>query len=57
MKKLLFAAAAMASLVPATANASVLLGVDELNNLIRYDSANPGTTLSSVAVTSSPYHF
>jgi Domain of unknown function (DUF4394)/PEP-CTERM motif len=50
MKKLLLAAAAMASLVPASANASILLGVDELNNLIRYDSAAPGTTLSSVAI-------
>jgi Domain of unknown function (DUF4394)/PEP-CTERM motif len=51
MKKLLFAAAAMAGLVSGTANAAILLGVDETNNLIRYDSAAPGTTLSSVAVT------
>ncbi len=43
-------AAAAALLATVQAQAVTLYGVDEVNNLIRFDSANPGVTLSSVAI-------
>jgi len=50
MKLMLSTVAALAVLA-APAGARTLLAVDEVNNLISFDSANPGTTLSSVAIT------
>jgi hypothetical protein len=41
-------AAALLSTVPA--QAVTLYGVDEVNNLVRFDSANPGVTLASVPI-------
>jgi Domain of unknown function (DUF4394)/PEP-CTERM motif len=43
--------AAAALLATGWAQATTLMGVDEVNNLISFDSAAPGTTLSSVAIT------
>lgn len=50
MKLILSTVAALAVLA-APAGARTLLAVDEVNNLISFDSANPGATLSSVAIT------
>jgi len=36
------------------AQAATVFGVDELNNLVRFDSRNPAGTLSSVAITGLP---
>jgi hypothetical protein len=49
MKSLLIGLAALA-FTAAPAHAVVLYGVDEINNLVSFDSAAPGTTLSSVAI-------
>lgn len=49
MKKLLIGLAALTAAV-APAQAARLYGVDEFDNLISYNSAAPGTTLSSVVV-------
>ena len=49
MKKLLIGLAALTAAV-APAQATRLYGVDEMDNLISYNSAAPGTTLSSVVV-------
>jgi Domain of unknown function (DUF4394)/PEP-CTERM motif len=49
-KKLAFGLAA-AFLTTAPAHALTLFAVDETNNLISFNSAAPGTTLSSVAIT------
>ena len=49
MKKFLIGlTAAMMAVAPA--QAVTLYGVDEVNNLVRFDSADPGTTISSVAI-------
>lgn len=49
MKKILLGlTAAMAMVAPA--HAVTLYGVDEVNNLIRFDSRNPGVVQSSVAI-------
>lgn len=50
MKKLVFGLAA-AVLATSPAHAVRLFAVDEVNNLISFDSLAPGTTLSSVAIT------
>jgi hypothetical protein len=52
MKKHLLATA-LAVLAAGTANATTFFGVDEENNLVTFTSANPGTYLSSVAITAS----
>ena len=49
MKKYVFGLAA-AVLASTSAQAATLFAVDETNNLISFDSAAPGTTLSSVAI-------
>jgi hypothetical protein len=49
MKKLLLGLTA-SCLSIAPAHAVVLYGVDELNNLVSFDSANPGAILSNVAL-------
>jgi hypothetical protein len=49
--KLALAAICILALAATPASARRLLAVDETNNLITFDSANPGTTLSSVAIT------
>jgi hypothetical protein len=43
--------AAVALLLGASAQAATLYGVDEVNNLVTFDSASPGATLASVAIT------
>lgn len=51
MHKLAFGfSAAAALLFTLPAQAVVLYGVDEVNNLISFDSASPGTTLTNVAI-------
>lgn len=49
IKKLMFGFAA-AALTTVPAHAVTIYGVDEINNLITFDSNNPGVTLSSVAI-------
>lgn len=49
MRKFVFGLAA-AVLASTSAQAATLFAVDETNNLISFDSAAPGTTLSSVAI-------
>jgi hypothetical protein len=52
MKKFAITCTATAALLATGwAQAITLMGVDEVNNLISFDSAAPGTTLSSVAIT------
>lgn len=46
-----YAAAGLALLASAGAQAATVYGVDGANNLIAFDSARPGTTLSSVRIT------
>lgn len=48
-RKLLLGLAALT--VSANAQATPIFAVDETNNLVRFDSANPSATLSSVAIT------
>jgi hypothetical protein len=43
--------AAAALLLAVSAHAATLYGVDEVNNLVTFDSTTPGATLSSVAIT------
>ncbi len=50
IKKLVFGLTAMAAFA-APASAAVLFGVDVNNNLVRFDSASPGTIQSSVKIT------
>jgi Domain of unknown function (DUF4394)/PEP-CTERM motif len=52
MKKLVLGCSAAAALLfVVSAQAATLYGVDEVNNLVTFDSATPGATLSSVAIT------
>jgi hypothetical protein len=51
MKKFVIGLAAAAAAMSTPAHAAILFAVDEVNNLISFDSAAPGTTLSSVAIT------
>jgi Domain of unknown function (DUF4394)/PEP-CTERM motif len=52
MKKFAITCTATAALLATGwAQATTLMGVDEVNNLISFDSAAPGITLSSVAIT------
>jgi hypothetical protein len=50
MKKILIGLTA-AVMAVAPAQAVTLFGVDEINNLVRFDSRNPGVAQSSVAIT------
>jgi Domain of unknown function (DUF4394)/PEP-CTERM motif len=50
MKKLMIGLAAAAAAMSVPAHAVVLFAVDEVNNLVSFDSLAPGTTLSSVAI-------
>jgi Domain of unknown function (DUF4394)/PEP-CTERM motif len=50
MKKILLGLATVAATV-APAHAVTLYGVDEVNNLVRFDSRNPGVVQRSVAIT------
>lgn len=50
MKKILLGLATVAATI-APAHAVTLYGVDEVNNLIRFDSRNPGVVQRSVAIT------
>lgn len=50
MKKLLMAAAATL-LASGAANAATVYGIDEFDNLVTFNSANPGVFTSSVAIT------
>lgn len=52
MKKIIVTGLTLAAAVMATApaHAITLFGLDEVNNLVRFDSRRPGTVLSTVAV-------
>lgn len=52
MNKLYLATAlGVAAIAAAPASAGTIFGVDELNNLVTFNSANPGTFLSETAIT------
>lgn len=50
MRKLLLGGVS-ALLLSTSANAATIFGIDEVNNLVTFDSATPGTFSSSVAIT------
>lgn len=51
MKTVATGLAALAVAIAAPAHSTTIYGVDEVNNLISFNSSAPGTTLSSVAIT------